>query len=250
VPRGGGTMGSRSLQLGGWAALNASEHLVAGAAEVAADYLEAAAVDVVFDRDRAVFHVAGTPARSVTWSDVAGHAFERDGELLSAETDVLATGPTYPFGAHVAVVAVDIETGAVRLERLVACDDAGRILNPLLADGQRLGGIAQGVAQALLEEVRYSDDGTPLTTNLSDYTFISACELPRIELIAHETPTPHNPLGAKGIGESGTIGATPAVRAAVLDALAPFGVTEIDMPASPERVWCALQAAGRSDPRR
>jgi len=142
------------------------------------------------------------------------------------------------------VVEVDTDTGKVTLSRMITVDDAGRLLNPLLVEGQRHGGIAQGVAQALLEEVVYDADGNPLTSNLADYTFISACEVPSFELVAMETPTPVNPMGAKGIGESGTIGSTPAVQSAVIDALSHLGVRHIDMPATSERVWRAMSAAG------
>jgi carbon-monoxide dehydrogenase large subunit len=141
----------------------------------------------------------------------------------------------------VAVVEVDIETGDARLRRLVAVDDAGTILNPLLAEGQRHGGLAQGAAQALLEEVRFDAEGNPVTSNLADYPMISAAELPSFELVAMETPTALNALGAKGIGESGSIGSTPAVQSAVIDAVAHLNIRHIDMPASPERVWAALQ---------
>jgi aerobic carbon-monoxide dehydrogenase large subunit len=140
----------------------------------------------------------------------------------------------------VAVVEVDVETGGIRLQRLVAVDDAGTIVNPLLAQGQRHGGLAQGAAQALLEEVRYDPDGNPITSNLADYAMISAAELPSFELVAMQTPTPINALGAKGIGESGTIGSTPAVQNAVVDAVSHLGVRHLDMPASPQRVWAAL----------
>ncbi|MGZ4709550.1 MAG: xanthine dehydrogenase family protein molybdopterin-binding subunit, partial [Acidimicrobiales bacterium] len=150
------------------------------------------------------------------------------------------TSPTYPFGAHVAVVEVDTETGRVTLRSIVTCDDAGRLVNPLIVEGQRHGGIAQGVAQALMEEIRYDDDGNPVTSNFADYSIISAAELPSFQLVTMETPTDVNPLGAKGIGESGTIGSTPAVQSAVVDALAPFGVRHLDMPATPERVWKAI----------
>jgi carbon-monoxide dehydrogenase large subunit len=144
----------------------------------------------------------------------------------------------------VAVVEVDTETGAARLVRLVACDDAGRVLNPLLAEGQRHGGIAQGAAQALYEHVAFDADGNPLTTNFADYAIVSAAELPSFELVDLETPTWVNPLGAKGIGESGTIGSTPAVHNAVCDAVAHLGVRHIDMPCTPERVWRAIRDAG------
>jgi carbon-monoxide dehydrogenase large subunit len=143
----------------------------------------------------------------------------------------------------VAVVEVDTESGQARLRRLVSVDDAGTVLNPLLAEGQRHGGIAQGAAQALLEEVVYDVDGNPQTTTLADYPFLSATEVPSFELVEMETPTPYNPLGAKGIGEAGSIGATPAVQNAVVDAVAHLGVRHIDMPTSPQRVWTAIRAA-------
>ncbi len=196
---------------------------------------------MVLDADRAAFHVAGTPAVTRSWADVAVAA-NADGGLQVSETFTPAS-PTFPFGCHVAVVEVDTETGKVRHLRQVACDDAGRVLNPLLLEGQIHGGIAQGTAQALLEEVRYDEDGNPVTSNLADYAFISAAELPSFEIVHMETPTFMNPLGAKGIGESGTIGSTPAVHSAVVDALAPLGVRHVDMPATPQRVWEAIQAA-------
>ena len=164
------------------------------------------------------------------------------GELL-VDTVFQASMPTYPFGCHVAVVEVDTETGHVRHLRHVACDDAGTMVNPMLLAGQVHGGVAQGVAQALYEEVRYDADGNPITSNLADYTMISADLLPQIERIPMETPTPVNPLGAKGIGESGTIGSTPAVHSAVVDALGHLGVRHIDMPCTPEKVWRAIEAA-------
>jgi carbon-monoxide dehydrogenase large subunit len=129
---------------------------------------------------------------------------------------------------------------------MITCDDAGRIINPLIVEGQRHGGIAQGVAQALYEEVVYDADGNLQTANFADYGFISAAELPSFELVPLETPTPNNPLGVKGIGESGAIGSTPAVQSAVIDALRPLGVTHIDVPLSPEKVWSALAAAQES----
>jgi carbon-monoxide dehydrogenase large subunit len=143
----------------------------------------------------------------------------------------------------VAVVEVDTETGRTVLQRIVTCDDAGRILNPLIVEGQRHGGIAQGVAQALFEEVVFDADGNPQTANFADYAFVSAAELPSFELVTMETDTPANPLGAKGIGESGAIGSTPAVQSAVIDALSPFGVDHLDMPLTSEKVWRAIQGA-------
>ena len=241
VPVGGGTMGSRSLQHGGSAVNQAAVELVEQASKLAARLLEADEADVVLDKDLGAFHVAGTPAVTKTWADLA-IAMKTEGGLTQ-KTTFLAASPTFPFGAHVAVVEVDTETGQVRHIRHVACDDAGRVLNPLLLDGQIHGGVAQGTAQALLEEVRYDEDGNPITSNLADYAMISAAELPSFEVIHMETPTPVNPLGAKGIGESGTIGSTPAVQSAVVDALRHLGVTHIDMPATAEKVWRAIAAA-------
>jgi carbon-monoxide dehydrogenase large subunit len=242
TPVGGGTMGSRSLQQGGVAVDKAAIELVEKAKKAAAKLLEADEADVVIDVDNAVFHVAGTPALSKTWADVAVAA-KQDGDEMTVQTTFVADMATFPFGAHVAVVEVDTGTGQVKHLRQIACDDAGRVLNPLLLDGQIHGGIAQGTAQALLEEVRYDEDGNPVTSNLADYGMISATELPSFEVIHMETPTFVNPLGAKGIGESGTIGSTPAVQSAVIDAVKHLGVKHIDMPATSERVWQAIQAA-------
>jgi len=242
IPDGGGTMGSRSLQQGGAAVNQAAIELVEQAKKVAAALLEAAEDDIVLDTTSGSFHVAGTPAMSKTWADVAVAA-KGQGDQLEIAARFTAEQPTFPFGAHVAVVEVDTGTGEVRLVRHVACDDAGRVLNPLLLDGQIHGGIAQGAAQALLEEVRYDSDGNPVTSNLADYGMISAAELPSFEVIHMETPTFVNPLGAKGIGESGTIGSTPAVQSAVVDALSHLGVRHIDMPATAEKVWRAVADA-------
>ncbi|MDQ3757698.1 MAG: xanthine dehydrogenase family protein molybdopterin-binding subunit, partial [Actinomycetota bacterium] len=239
VLRGVGTMGSRSIQTGGVAVHRAAGEVLEQAKQVAADLLEAAVEDIVYDATELRFHVVGTPAIARTLSEVAAAAPEG----LVAQVDYQGSGATFPFGAHVAVVEVDMETGKVRLRRIVAVDDAGRILNPMLAEGQVHGGLAQGIAQALFEEVRYDDDGNPITSNLADYAFVTAAELPSFETIHMETPTPVNELGAKGIGESGTIGSTPAVQNAVVDALAHLGVRHVDMPATPERVWRAIQEA-------
>ena len=240
VPYGEGTSGSRSMQQGGVAVAQAATELVEKARAAAGDLLEAAVEDIVLDSAGGVFHVAGTPAVAKTWAEVAASVAEGEGGPLGTEVKFTAEGPTFPFGAHVAVVSVDPETGKVAFERIVACDDAGRLINPLLAEGQVHGGLAQGAAQALMEEVRYDEDGNPITSNFADYAFISAPELPSFEIVHMETPTPLNELGAKGIGESGTIGSTPAVQSAVCDALSPFGVRHLDMPATPERVWRAI----------
>ena len=241
VPKGGGTMGSRSLQQGGVAVHVAAGELVEQARKHAARLLEANEEDVVFDKESASFHVTGTPAVAKSWADLS-IALAKDGGLVQ-ETDYVAQGATFPFGAHVAIVEVDIETGKVRHIEHTACDDAGTVLNPMLLEGQIHGGVAQGAAQALMEEVRYDDDANPITSNLADYAFISAAELPSVRVVHMETPTPVNLIGAKGIGESGTIGSTPALQSAVIDALAHLNVRHIDMPTTAEKVWAAVQSA-------
>jgi len=241
VPIGTGTMGSRSLQQGGNAVFQVAGTLAEKAKKVAARLLEASEADVVLDKATGSFHVAGTPAVAKSWADLA--TAEKASGGLSHDEVINVAGATFPFGAHVAVVEVDTETGQVRHLRQVACDDAGKVLNPLLLDGQIHGGIAQGVAQALFEEVLYDADGNPITSNLADYGFPSAAELPSVEVVHMETPTPLNAIGAKGIGESGTIGSTPAVQSAVVDAVSHLGVKHIEMPCTAQRVWAAIQAA-------
>jgi aerobic carbon-monoxide dehydrogenase large subunit len=241
VPRGGGTGGSRSLQMGGNAVLVAADEVLEQARRRAAELLEAAVDDVVLTED-GEFGVSGVPSVTVTWAQVASH-----GEELHAGLDFHQEGATFPFGAHVSVVEVDTETGRVTPRRHIAVDDCGRILNPLLVVGQQHGGLAQGVAQALFEEVLFDADGQPLTATLADYRMPSAADLFWFEPHNTETPTPMNPLGAKGIGESATVGSTPAVQNAVVDALRPFGVRHVDMPCTPERVWRAIQD-GAVDP--
>jgi aerobic carbon-monoxide dehydrogenase large subunit len=237
IPEGGGTGGSRSLQHGGSAVRQASQELIEIARERAASELEANPADLRFDVERSAFEVAGDPDAAVPLAHLA------EEERLVVRTVFTAPGATFPFGSHVAVVEVDTETGKVVLRRIVTVDDAGFVLNPLLAEGQRHGGIAQGAAQAFVEEVVYDGDGNPLTASFADYPFLSATEVPSFELADMQTLTTYNPLGVKGIGEAGSIGATPAVQNAVVDALAHLGVRHIDLPASPQRVWQAIQAA-------
>jgi len=194
--------------------------------------------------------VAGVPARALSWAELAGAAARDGGDPLSAALETNQEGATFPFGAHVAVVEVDVETGQVRLVRHIAVDDCGRIVNPLLVRGQQHGGIAQGAAQALWEQFVYDEAGNPLTSTLADYAMPSAAELPSFQTANTETPTPLNPLGAKGIGESGTIGSMPAVQNAVVDAVSHLGVRHIDMPCTAERVWRAIEdaRAGNAEP--
>jgi carbon-monoxide dehydrogenase large subunit len=244
VSQGTGTYGSKSTQIGGAAARQAAEVVVERARVLASEQLEASADDIVLDPERGGFHVVGSPTPVLTWKELAAAAAAegRLAELRAAEI-FKAGAPTFPFGAHVAAVEVDTETGEVELRRLVAVDDAGTIVNPLIAEGQVHGGVAAGVGQALFEDFAYDEEGNPLTASFLGYAFPSAAELPAWDVVGMETPTPLNALGAKGIGESGTIGSTPAVQSAVVDALAPFGVRHVEMPANGERVWRALQSA-------
>ena len=239
VPRGNGTYGSRSLQLGGSAIDRAAAAVTEQARRVAAEHLEANIDDID------VYHgeglgVAGSPDTVLSWARLV----ELSPESLAAECDFDQGARTFPFGTHVAVVEVDTETGAVRQLRHLCVDDCGNVINPLLAEGQQHGGIAQGIAQALWEEMVYDEGAGPRTTNFGDYLIPSAAEFCNFETHRNTTPTPLNPLGAKGIGEAGTVGATPAVQSAVIDALAPYGVRHLDMPLTPEKVWRALSGSG------
>lgn len=255
VQYGGGTSGSRSMALGGSAIYLAAQDVRQQILGIAATMLEAAPADLVLEDGRVL--VRGAPARAVTIAHVAQAAY--DGEHLppGQEPGLEATrrftsqGTTFPFGTHVCVVEVDPETGVVRVDRYVAVDDCGRVINPLLVDGQVHGGIVQGVSQALLESVVYDETGQLLTGTLAEYGIPTAHFMPRMERGASVTPTPRNPLGAKGIGEAATIGSTPAVVNAVVDALSHLGVRHVDMPLTPERVLRVLrQAQGSSADRR
>jgi len=240
IPGGVGTYASRSLQLGGVAVQKAAVEVREQARALAAEMLEASEADLELDVDRGVWQVRGDPATTTTWAQVAAHAGEAG---LAADVNYTDGKPTFPFGTHLAVTEVDTETGQARLIRHVTIDDAGTVLNPVLAEGQRHGGIAQGVAQALLEEMVYDEEGNPVTGTLVDYAIVTAAELPSFELLSSETPAAINPLGAKGIGEAGTIGATPAAQNSVIDAVSHLGVRHIDMPLTPARVWAAISEA-------
>jgi aerobic carbon-monoxide dehydrogenase large subunit len=242
VPAGIGTGGSRSLQTGGVAVHRAATLVREAGRQLAAELFEADPADVVDVAGG--FQVAGSPDRRLSWPELAGAAVALGClDRLAATTHHVPDQATFPFGAHLALVEVDVETGEVRLIRFVAVDDAGRLVNPLLAEGQVHGGVAQGVGQALLEEMVHDGDGTPRTATFADYAVISSAELPWLEAVPTETPTPVNELAVKGVGESGAIGATPAVQNAVVDALAHLGVRHVPIPTTPERVWRALQEA-------
>jgi len=239
IPRGDGTAGSRSLQLAGSAVLEASRALLERARKLAADVLEASPDDVVALGDGRL-GVRGVPGSGLTWAHLVAAAHERGEAPLRQDHDTMAE-PSFPFGTHLAVVEVDLDTGETRLARHIAVDDCGPQVNPMLVEGQVHGGIAQGAAQALFEEMVHDREGNPLTGTLLDYGMPTANELPRFETSSTFTPTPRNPLGVKGIGEAGTIGSTPAVQNAVVDALAHLGVRHLDMPLTPERVWRAAR---------
>ncbi|TNC28105.1 xanthine dehydrogenase family protein molybdopterin-binding subunit [Amycolatopsis alkalitolerans] len=246
VPRGGGTGGSRSLQLGGSAVHEAAELVLRRAKELAASKLEAAVDDIVLTED-GTLGVQGVPTATMTWAELASVAQE-EGTPLAESTDFKPAGATFPFGAHVSVVEVDTETGYVKPLRHVAVDDCGRVLNPLLVRGQQQGGAVQGISQALWEQVLFDEDGNPVTASFADYLVPSAADVPDLEASNTETLSPRNPLGAKGIGESATVGSTPAVQNAVIDAVRHLGVRHIDIPATPQRVWQAIQAARSGEP--
>lgn len=247
APLGLDTYGSRSVSVGGTAVWEACEKVIAKGRAIAAHQLEAAEEDVELVEGE--FRVRGTPARGVPLGDVAFAAFSAhdlpEGMEPNLEAQASWDPPnfTFPFGTHVAVVEVDEETGRVELVRYVAIDDCGTQVNPLIVEGQVHGGVTQGIGQALFEEAVFDEEGTLVTGSLVDYLVPSAAELPGFEVGSTVTPSPTNPLGVKGIGEAGTIAATPAVMNAVLDALAPLGVTDLDMPASPAKVWDAIRRA-------
>jgi aerobic carbon-monoxide dehydrogenase large subunit len=247
APYGMDTYGSRSLVIGGTAIWNAADKVLDKARLIAAHQLEVAPEDL--DYTSGSFNVRGSPDRSMPLAAVAFEAFTAHNLPEGTEPYLEATSVfdppnfSFPFGTHICVVEVDTETGAVLLDRYVAVDDCGNQLNPMIVEGQIHGGIVQGVAQALFEEAVYDPDGNLLTSTLADYMVPSAAELPSFVTESTITPSPTNPMGVKGIGEAGTIGSTPAVINAIVDALSPMGVTDVHMPASPQRVWAAINAA-------
>ena len=241
VKQGIGTFGSRSQAVGGAALHLAGGKVKTKMAKFAAALLEAHEDDLVFENGRIA--VAGAPAAGKTFAEVAAYA-HRPVKLpaglepgLSEEAFFEPPNNTYPFGCHIALLEVDRDTGEPRLLRMVAVDDAGNLINPLIVEGQIHGGLAQGIGQALVEEVVYDRDGQPLTGSLMDYAIPRATDFPRFELDNTVTPTPVNPLGAKGVGEAGTIGSTPCIVSAAVDALSGFGVRHIDMLLRPEKLW-------------
>lgn len=243
-----GTFGSRSLAVDGAATFDAAERVAAKAKKIAAHLLEASAEDIELDADGA--HVVGSPDSSIEWGEIAAAAYlphrlgksEIEGGL---ESHVVFDPPnaTWPFGSHLAMVEVDPDTGNVSILRYITVDDCGNVVNPMIVAGQVHGGVAQGIGQAIFEDAIYDDDGNLLTGSLLDYPIPAAGDLPFFELNSTVTPTTCNSIGAKGIGEAGTIGAAQTIVNAVVDALDPIGVKHVDMPLRPRRVWAAMQEA-------
>jgi carbon-monoxide dehydrogenase large subunit len=246
VPYGHGTYGSRSLSVIGVAISLATEKVVAKGAKIAAHLLECAEADVAFDGGR--YRVVGTD-RVATFGEVIHAAYHGavypEGLEPGLEETSFYDPPArnVPAALHLCVALVDIETGKVTVRELHAVDDVGRIVNPMIVEGQIHGGLAQGIGQALMEEVVYDAGGQLLTGSFMDYAMPRAADLPSFSTATQETRSPDNPLGVKGAGESGTIGAPAAVVNAVLDALWPLGVRHLDMPLTPMRVWAAIESA-------
>jgi carbon-monoxide dehydrogenase large subunit len=249
TPPGIGTFGSRSMVLGGSALATFADDVKEKALRVGAALLETSVDDLVFVRGGV--EVKGAPHQRRELAELARAADQGLG-LPDGERGLKADGKfdpgkdTIPFGTTVAVVRVDLDSGHVRLERLITVDDCGTVINPLIVDGQIAGGLAQGIGQALYERIVFDEDGQLLTASLLDYAVPNADMLPDFELDLTVTPSPNNPLGVKGVGESGAVSAPPAIVNAVLDALAPLGIRQLDMPLTPERVWQAIQAARTS----
>ncbi|HDH03356.1 MAG TPA: xanthine dehydrogenase family protein molybdopterin-binding subunit, partial [Actinobacteria bacterium] len=248
IPRADGTGGSRSLQVGGSVVLGASEGLLEKSRQIVAHLKEANIEDiVVFEGGK--IGIVGVPDSAMSWAELASAVISPTVDLpeglgdLSYEDSFEQPDPSFPFGTHISVVEVDIESGEVKVLRHIAVDDCGRIFNRLLVDGQVHGGVAQGMGQVLTEHFRYDEDANPLSGNLLSYLIPTAPMLPSFEVDHTQTPTPLNPLGAKGIGESGTIGSGAALHNAVIDAVAHLGVNHIDMPTTPGAVWQAIKEA-------
>jgi carbon-monoxide dehydrogenase large subunit len=241
------TYGSRSLPVGGVAIAMACDKVIDKARQIAAHQLEASADDLQFSGG--VFSVKGSPDKEMPLAAVAFEAFTAhdlpDDVEPSLEARVTYDPPNFswPFGTHMCLVEVDVETGSIDVLRYVAVDDCGVQVNPLIVEGQVHGGVVQGMAQALFEGVDYDSDGNLRTSTLADYMVPAACDVPPIELGHSVTPSPTNSLGVKGVGEAGTIGAAPTIMNAVVDALSGLGVHDVPMPASPLNVWNAINRA-------
>jgi len=249
IPFGMGTYGSRSACVGGNAIMKSLQKVKEKGRKIAAHLLEADETDLVFEGGK--WSVKGSPDKAKTWGEVALMAYLAHNLPQGMEPGLEATSfydPvnfTFPFGAHVAIVEVDPNTGQTKILRYVAVDDVGKVINPMIVDGMVHGGIAQGIGQALWEHGVYSEDGQLLSATMMDYAIPRADQLPSYETDRTVTPSPINPLGVKGAGETGTIAATPTIVNAVIDALTPFGIKHLDMPLTPEKIWKAVAASGK-----
>jgi carbon-monoxide dehydrogenase large subunit len=235
------------MTMGGSAAVGAAAKVVEKARRIAAHQLEATLADI--ESVDGGFAVAGAPSRRVTWQEIANAAYAPDttpGEEPGLEANELFdSAEQWPFGTHLAVVRIERDTGRVTVEQIVAVDDCGNVVNPLIVEGQVHGGIAQAVGQALAERVAYDADGQLMSGSLGDYAVPRAADMPPMLLGHTVTPSPLNPLGAKGVGEAGTNGCPPAIANAVMDALKPLGIQHLDLPFTSDRVWQAIQSASR-----
>lgn len=253
IANGMGTYGSRSTSVGGSAIVRSAEKVIKKMTRIAAHQLEADEADVVYDASTSNFHVKGAPDRAKAFAEIAFAAYtahnlpEGTEPGLEENSYYDPANFTFPNAIHIVQVEVDKETGQVEIQRYVAVDDCGNVINPMIVEGQVVGGIAQGVGQALWEHGVYDENGQLLSGSLMDYAMPRADRFPMIESSRVETPSPHNPLGVKGIGEMGTIASTPAIANAVMDALAPFGVKHIDLPLTPEKIYRAIHANGGGD---
>jgi carbon-monoxide dehydrogenase large subunit len=248
IANGMGTYGSRSTSVGGSALVRSAEKVRAKMMKIAAHQLEAQVDDLVYDKEHGKIHVKGVPDRSKSFGEIAFAAYTAhnlpDGLEPGMEEDTYydPANFTYPNSIHIAQVEIDRDTGEVTIQRYVAVDDVGKVINPMIVEGQVMGGIVQGIGQALWEHGQYDDNGQP-AGNLMDYALPKAGSFPAFEISRTETPSPHNPLGVKGVGEMGTIASTPTIANAVMDALGPLGIRHIDMPLTPEKIWQAIQAS-------
>lgn len=247
VPFGMGSYGSRSTNVGGSALVKGAEKVRKKMLKIAAHQLEAAEEDLVYDMDSGKVYVKGAPSKSKAFGELAFAAYTAHNLPAGLEPGLEEqsfydpANFTFPASCHIAQVEIDKDTGEVKIQRYIAVDDVGKVINPMIVEGQILGGVVQGVGQALWEHGVYDENGQLLTTTMSEYAMPKAHFFPMIETGRTETPSPHNPLGVKGAGEMGTIAATPAIANAVMDALQPLGISHIDMPLTPERIWKAMQ---------
>jgi carbon-monoxide dehydrogenase large subunit len=245
-----GTYGSRSASVGGSALVRSAEKIRAKLIKIAAHQLEAAEEDMVYDRAEGKVYVKGSPDKSKPFAELAFAAYTAHNipEGLEPGLEEISfydpANFTFPNSAHIAQIEIDPETGEVELQRYIAIDDVGNVINPMIVEGQIQGGIAQGVGQALWEQGVYDESGQLLTASLMEYAMPRADQFPKFETGRIETPSPHNPLGVKGAGEMGTIASTVAVANAVMDALAPLHIRHLDMPLTPNKIWSAMQKVG------